>query len=166
MGQNIGQKAVKYILVLTQIRNIRKTILPTQMPLTILKTCVSISAMKHPHVTFAPSFPPPSPLYTSQPGSQIETLEMITTPSTLAPSWWWFRLQIPSYQQTMVTSSSILFQEFQNYHANIETHSLIFENDNTAISTPPYPKPGLNIDPRVPKLSCEHWDAFPHIRKW
>ena len=36
------------------------------------------------------SFVPPSPLYTSQPGSQIETLEMITTPSqgaTLAPSW-------------------------------------------------------------------------------
>ena len=34
--------------------------------------------------------PPPSPLYTSQPGSQIETLEMITTPSqgaTLSPSW-------------------------------------------------------------------------------
>ena len=29
--------------MLTQIRNIRKTILPTQMPLTILKTCVSIS---------------------------------------------------------------------------------------------------------------------------
>ena len=36
------------------------------------------------------SFDPSSPLYTSQPGSQFETLEMITTPSqgaTLAPSW-------------------------------------------------------------------------------
>ena len=44
--------------------------------------------LKHPHVTLSPSFPP-SPLYTSQSGSQIETLEMITTLSqgaTLAPS--------------------------------------------------------------------------------
>ena len=40
--------------MLTQIQNIRKTILPTQMPL----TCVSVSAMKHSHVTLAPSFPP------------------------------------------------------------------------------------------------------------
>jgi len=55
-------------------------------------------------------------------------------------------MQIPSYQQTMLTSSSILFQEFQNYQANIETHSLIFETDKTAISPapPPYPKPGVS----------------------
>ena len=52
-------------------------------------------------------------------------------------------MQIPSHQQTMLTSSSILFQEFQNYQANIETHSLIFETDKTVISPPPYPKPGV-----------------------
>ena len=46
------------VYLLTQIRNIRKTILLTQMPSTILKTCVSVSAMKHSHVTLAPSFPP------------------------------------------------------------------------------------------------------------
>ena len=40
-------------------------------------------------------------------------------------------MQIPSYQQTMLTSSSMLFQELQNYQANIETHSLIFETDKT-----------------------------------
>jgi len=50
--------------MLTQIRNIRKTIVPTQMPMFILKMCVytgSISAMKHTtHVTLAPypSTPP------------------------------------------------------------------------------------------------------------
>ena len=32
--------------------------LPTQMPWSILKTCVSISPMKHPHVPLAPSSPP------------------------------------------------------------------------------------------------------------
>ena len=53
-------------------------------------------------------------------------------------------MQIPSYQQTMLTSSSILFQELQNYQANIETHSLIFETDKPAISPPPYPKPGVS----------------------
>ncbi|XP_023340820.1 uncharacterized protein LOC111710878 [Eurytemora carolleeae] len=81
-------------------------------------------------------------------------------------------MPIPSYQQTMLTSSSILFQELQNYQANIETHSLIFETDKTAISPlfqefqnyqaniethslifetdkpaispPPYPKPGVS----------------------
>ena len=81
-------------------------------------------------------------------------------------------MQIPSHQQTMLTSSSILFQEFQNYQANIETHSLIletdkttisplfqefqncqaniethsliFETDKTMISPPPYPKPGVS----------------------
>ena len=52
-------ESIPSLLLLTQIRNIKKTILPTQMPLTILKTCVSISAMKCPHVTLAPSFPLP-----------------------------------------------------------------------------------------------------------
>ena len=45
-------------------------------------------------------------------------------------------MQIPNYQQTMLTSSSTVFQEFQNYQANIEVHSLIFETDKTAISHP------------------------------
>ena len=130
--------------MLTQIRNIRKTILQTQMPLTILTTCVSISGHEAP--TCHPrSFVPSSPLYTSQPGIQIETLEMITNSSHGSnPGSFIVMMKIPSYQQTMLTSSSILFQEFQNYQANIETHSLIFETDKTAISPPPYPKPGVS----------------------
>ena len=39
---------------------------------------------------------------------------------------------------------SPLFQEFQNCQANIDTHSLIFETDKTAISPPPYPKLGVS----------------------
>ena len=57
--------------LLTQIRNIRKAILPTQMPLTIFKTCESISAS--PPTCHPRSFVPPlrPPLYTSQPLSQV-----------------------------------------------------------------------------------------------
>ena len=36
----------------------------------------------------------------------------------------------------MLISSSTLFQEFQNYQAYIEMHSLIFETDKTTISHP------------------------------
>jgi len=62
--------------LLTQIRNIRKTILPTQLPSTIFKMCVytrSISVMKHTHVTLAP-FVPRLTLYTPQPSVRLGEL--------------------------------------------------------------------------------------------
>ena len=63
------------------------------MPMTIFKTCVSISDMKRPHVTLAASFPFPPSTHPSR-GSLNDTPEMITTSSqgaTLAPSLWWCR---------------------------------------------------------------------------
>ena len=63
-----GLKIAQHMQLLTQIRNIRKTILPTQLPSTFLKTCVytqSISAMKHTHVALAPSFPASPSTYPS-----------------------------------------------------------------------------------------------------
>jgi len=60
--------------MLTQIRNIRKTILPTQMPLIIFKTNPFLPVRLH--VTLAPSFPPP--LYTSQPLTQVRRVELVT----------------------------------------------------------------------------------------
>ena len=170
-------------MLLTQIRNIRKTILLTQMPLTILKTCVSVSAMKHPHVTLAPSFPPhpsthPSPAVRlkhwrwsqlrlrEQPwllhGDDADYIYLAINRQCLHPAQYCSKSskiimrtlrRIPSYSKMIKPRSlplliqrldSILFQEFQNYHANIATHSLIFENDKTAISPPPYPKPGVS----------------------
>ena len=112
------------MILLTQIRIIRKTILPTQMQ-------DSRHVNLFPPTCHPRSFVPPSPLSTSQPFSQIETLEMISGSN---PGSFMVLMQIPCYQQTMLTSSSIMFQEFLNYHANIETQSLIFENDKTAIS--------------------------------
>ena len=151
------------------------------MPLTILKTCVSISAMKHPHVTFAPSFPPPHPSTHPSPavrlkhwrwsqlrqpwllhGDDSDCRSLAINRQWLHPAQYCSKSskiimrtlrRIPSYSKMIKPRSlplliqsldSILIQEFQNYHANIETHSLIFENDNTAISTPPYPKPGVS----------------------
>ena len=76
--------------MLTQIRNIRKTILQTQMPLTILKTCVSISSMKRPHITLAPSFPPHPSTHPSQAVS-LKHSRRSQLRLNLTPSWWWFR---------------------------------------------------------------------------
>ena len=134
--------------MLTQIRNIRKTILPTQMPLTILfsrRVYLFLPWSAHMSPSLLRS---PSPLYTSQPGSQIETLEMITTPSqgaTLTPSWWWCRyLAINRWclhpAQYCSKSSKIIMRTLR--HAFPQ-----FENDKTAIS---YPKPGVSQKPVVP----------------
>ena len=68
------------ITLLTQIRNIRKMILPTQMPSPILKTCVSISAMKRPHVNLTPLHIPFPAL------SQVRRVELVTAP-TQGASW-------------------------------------------------------------------------------
>ena len=111
--------------MLTQIRNIRKTILPTQLPSTFLNTCVytrSISTMKHTHVALAPSFPA-SPSTHPSPQSHWNTRDDHNSVSGSNPGSFMVMMQIPSHQQTMPTSSAILFQEFQNYQANIETHS-------------------------------------------
>ena len=144
--------------LLTQIRNIRKTILPTQLPSTFLKTCVytrSISTMKHTHVALAPSFPA-SPSTHPSPQSHWNTRDDHNSVSGSNPGSFMVMMQIPSHQQTMPTSSAILFQEFQNYQANIETHS----------SYSKLIRPRSLPCSRVPKLSGEHWDAFPHIRNW
>jgi len=68
--------------MLKQIRNIRKTIVPTQMPMLIPWTCVyteyteSVSAIQHtPHVKSPLNLAPTSPV------SQRKTLTRFTTPS-------------------------------------------------------------------------------------
>ena len=120
----------KYAWLLTQIRNIRKMILPTQMPMTIFKTCESISAHMSPSLLRSPF----NPLRIPAPQSDWNTWDDHNSLSGSNPGSFMVMIQIPSYQQTMFTSSSIIFQEFPNYQANIETKSLIFENHKTAIS--------------------------------
>ena len=84
-------------MLLAQIRNIRKTILPIQMPLTIFKTYESISAS--PPTCHPRSFVPPPPLYTSQPLSQVRRVELVTAltqGAILTPLWWWHRYSTSS----------------------------------------------------------------------
>ena len=76
----------------------------------------------------------PSSRFTSQSAENIRDDHSSVSGSN--PGSFIVMMQIPIYQQTMLTSSSTLFQEFQNYQANIEMHSLIFETDKTAISHP------------------------------
>ena len=95
------------------------------------KTCESFST----HMS--PSLFRPPPLHLPAPQSDWNTWDDHNSVSGSNPGSFMVLMQIPSYQQTMLTSSSIMFQEFLNYHANIETYSLIFENDKTAISPPP-----------------------------
>ena len=81
-----GQHTLDTALLTTQIRNIRKTLLPTQMPLTIFKTYESISA--GPPTCHPRSFVPPPPLSTSQPLSQVRRVELVilVTPLTQGAS--------------------------------------------------------------------------------
>ena len=118
--------------MLTQIRNIRKTIFPTQMLMTIFKTCEFISAHMSPSLLRSPF----TPLRIPAPQSDWNTGDDRNSVSGSNPGSFIVMMQIPCYQQTMLTSSLILFQEFQNYQANIEMHSLIFETNKTAISHP------------------------------
>ena len=90
-------------------------------------------------------FRPPPPLYTSRPGSQIETLEMITSLSqgaTLAPSWWRYRYLASNRRclhpaQLCSKSSKIIMHSRDYIIAQIQY-------DKTEISPPPYPKPGVS----------------------
>ena len=105
------------------------------------KTCESFSV----HMSISLFRPPTQPLYTSRPLSQIVTLEMITTLSqgaTLAPSWWWYRYLASNRRclhlaQLCSKSSKIIMHSRDYIIAQIQ-------HDKTAISPPPYPKPGVS----------------------
>ena len=75
------------------------------------------------------------PLYTSRPGSQIETLEMITTlpqGATLAPSWCWYRYLVSNrrclHPVQLCSKSSKIIMHSRDYIIAQSQH------DKTAIS--------------------------------
>ena len=115
------------VKLLTQIQNIRKTILPTQMPQPIPKTCLSISSMKHPHVKPV-SFVPTSPLYTSQPAVRLGELSQYQLRHREPLDSFMMMTQILSQQQTCLPEG------FPVYHAFKRQHNRSIDHDKTAIS--------------------------------
>ena len=118
------------IFLLTQIRNKRKTTFCVVYicSRTVYKTMNPFPTCSSPFSGFPAHSTPPGTQSDQNTGDDHNFVSGSNRGSLMVV------MQIPSYQQTMLTSSSILFQEFQNCQVNIDMHSLIFETDKTAIS--------------------------------